>query len=328
MAPLVSALGVVVSLVLPPAAFVLLPGSAARLARASGERPSPAIAFGLAVGVLPLAALLGVLAIPLGGPLVAPVVALVFVSLPALAVVAGRTLGRSRSETSLLAGAVAGVGVLAVHLAFALADGREPGLALSEKLAALAPEMLAVYRKAGWSEASIEVVAEALVASQSVLATHLTGLLLAIAALYGVVLVYPFGRLAGFPLSVRPPAPPAGPESPGPESFSSYRLPIGVTAAFVPAGAIAALASGPLARAGLDVLIGLCVLFFCRGLAIIRALLDRGRFGLLIRVPVYLLALQMPIPLVLALGGLLDEFVDFRSRLGRKGDGADRDEAG
>jgi hypothetical protein len=66
------------------------------------------------------------------------------------------------------------------------------------------------------------------------------------------------------------------------------------------------------------VLIPLGVLFFLRGLAIIRALLDRGRVGLLIRAPVYVLAVQMPIPVLVAIGGLLDEFLDFRGRFPRR----------
>jgi hypothetical protein len=53
-------------------------------------------------------------------------------------------------------------------------------------------------------------------------------------------------------------------------------------------------------------------------MAIIRALLDRGRVGLLIRAPVYVLAVQMPIPVLVAIGGLLDEFLDFRARFPRR----------
>lgn len=312
LAPVLAALGAVLSLAIPPAAFVLLPGAAARLVRAAGDPPAPLVAFGTAAAAVPVAALLGLLAVPAGGPLVAPIAVLVFVSIPALGLVAARAFGRTRAEASILCGALTGIGLLSIHLGLALADGRDPGVTVAEKLAALAPSLLDVYRKAGWTEASIGMAADALVSMQQVLATHLTGLLLAVAALYGVLLVYPFGRLAGLT---------AG-------SFADYRLPVGFTAAFVPAGALAALASGSLARVGVDVLIGLSVLFFTRGLAIIRALLDRGRFGLLIRVPVYLLALQMPIPLLVALGGLLDEFVDIRLRMDRKGGGEDQDGAG
>jgi hypothetical protein len=62
-------------------------------------------------------------------------------------------------------------------------------------------------------------------------------------------------------------------------------------------------------------------LFFLRGLAIIRALLDRGRTGLVGRALVYMLVFQMPFPLLLALSGLLDEFVDVRTRLEKRGAG-------
>jgi hypothetical protein len=100
-------------------------------------------------------------------------------------------------------------------------------------------------------------------------------------------------------------------------SFSRFRTPLGAAALFVPAGLLAGLAGGDLRRPAVDILVPLAVLFFLRGLAIIRALLDRGRAGLLGRALVYALVFQMPFPFLLALGGLFDEFVDVRARLDR-----------
>ncbi|HYN41729.1 MAG TPA: DUF2232 domain-containing protein, partial [Thermoanaerobaculia bacterium] len=138
-------------------------------------------------------------------------------------------------------------------------------------------------------------------------AWHLPGLVLAFCAMHAALLVYAFGRRAGLE---------EAPLAPG--SFATFRTPLAAAAAFIPAGAIAALADGLAVRAAVTLLIPLGVLFFLRGMAIIRALLDRGRVGLLIRAPVYVLAVQMPIPVVVAIGGLLDEFLDFRGRFLRK----------
>ncbi len=141
---------------------------------------------------------------------------------------------------------------------------------------------------------------------RDLVAWHLPGLVLAACAIHAALLVYAFGRRAGLE---------EAPLEPG--SFATFRTPLAAAAAFIPAGALAALADGLAARAAVVILIPLGTLFFLRGMAIIRALLDRGRVGLLIRAPVYVLAVQMPIPVLVAIGGLLDEFLDFRGRFSR-----------
>ena len=309
LAPVVSGLGAAVSLLLPPAAPLFLPGAAARVARAAFRSRRIVWAFPLAAAVVPCASLFGLIGGG-AGALLSPLVALVFVSLPALALVAGARDGRRRDELALLVGAVTAIGLLSVLLGFSI-SGTDPGAALAARVDQLLPELIAAYRKSGWSESTIEAATSALGVFHRVLAGHLVGIVLSAAALYGALVVYPFGRLSG--LAERDVAP---------GGFASFRTPVAVTAAFVPAGAVAALGSGVAARAAVDVLAVLAVLFFLRGLAIIRALLDRGRAGLLIRVPVYVLALQMPIPLLVAFGGLLDEFFDFRRKFGGGSAGA------
>jgi hypothetical protein len=91
----------------------------------------------------------------------------------------------------------------------------------------------------------------------------------------------------------------------------------------VPAGLLAAVGGASLRRPAVDLLLPLGVLFFLRGLAIIRALLDRGRAGLVGRALVYVLVFQMPFPLLLALSGLFDEFVDVRTWLEKRGHGGE-----
>lgn len=267
---------------------------------------SPAAVFPLAAAVLPFATAFGLLGGGTGA-ILAATCALAFVALPAVGLVAGATRGRRREELVWLSAALSGVGVLGAILAVTLVEGVDPGALLALKLDALRPELLDFYRKAGWTEETLSATGAAFDRMRDLVAWQLPGLVLAGSAIHAAILVYAFGRRAGLD---------EAPLAPG--SFATFRTPLAVAAAFVPAGALAALADGLAARAAITVLIPLCTLFFLRGMAIIRALLDRGRVGLLIRAPVYVLAVQMPIPVLVAIGGLLDEFLDFRERFSRK----------
>jgi hypothetical protein len=267
---------------------------------------SPAAAFPLAVAVLPFATAFGLLGGGTGAVLAASC-ALAFVSLPALGLVAGATPGRRREELVWLTAALSGIGVLGALLAITLSEGVDPGALVALKLDALRPELLGFYRSHGWSEETLVATGAAFDRVRNLVAWQLPGLVLGGCVLHGALLVYAFGRRAGLEEASLP----AG-------SFATFRTPLAVAAAFIPAGVVAALAGGLAARAAVTVLIPLGVLFFLRGMAIIRALLDRGRVGLLIRAPVYVLAVQMPIPVFVAIGGLLDEFLDFRGRFSRK----------
>ena len=267
---------------------------------------SPAAVFPLAAAVLPFATAFGLLGGGTGA-ILAATCALAFVALPALGLVAGATAGRRREELVWLSAALSGVGVLGAILAVTLVEGVDPGALLAHKFDALRPELLDFYRKNGWTEETLSATGSAFDRMRDLVARQLPGLVLAGSAIHAALLVYAFGRRAGLD---------EAPLAPG--SFATFRTPLAAAAAFIPAGALAALTDGPAARAAVTVLIPLGTLFFLRGMAIIRALLDRGRVGLLIRAPVYVLAVQMPIPVVVAIGGLLDEFLDFRGRFLRK----------
>jgi hypothetical protein len=306
LAPPLAGLAAALSAVLPPVAPFLLPSAAARLARAGRQMRSPAGAFPLAAAVLPFATAFGLLGGGVGA-VAAATCALAFVALPALGLVAGATPGRRREELAWLTAALAGIGALGALLALTVALEADPGALLARSLDAVRPELLDFYRKAGWSAETLEATGSAFDRMRDVVAWQLPGLVLAGCVLHGALLVYAFGRRAGLD---------EAPLEPG--SFATFRTPLAAAAAFVPAGALAALAGGGFGRAATTVLIPLGVLFFLRGLAIIRALLDRGRVGLLIRAPVYVLAVQMPIPVLVAIGGLLDEFLDFRGRFPRR----------
>jgi hypothetical protein len=305
LAPLLAGLSAAIAVVLPPLAPYLLPSAAARLARAGRELGSPAAALPLAAAVLPFATAFGLLGGG-GGALLAAICGLAFVSLPALGLVAGATGGRRREELVWLSAALSGLGALGAVLAFTLAEGVDPGAVLAGGLDALRPELIDFYRKAGWTEEALAATGAAFDRMRDLGVWQLPGLVLAGCVLHAALFVYAFGRRAGLEDS---------PVEPG--SFATFRTPLVAAVAFVPAGALAALAHGALSRAAVTVLIPLGVLFFLRGMAIIRALLDRGRAGLLIRAPVYVLAVQMPIPVLVAIGGLLDEFLDFRGRFPR-----------
>ena len=148
-------------------------------------------------------------------------------------------------------------------------------------------------------------------ATRWVLAAHLPGILLAAAILFGALVVYPFGSALS--------AAAADPGLAAP--FSGFSTPQAAAVAFVPLGLLAALGPGEAGLVATDLLVALAALFFLRGMAIIRSLLGRGAIGLPGRVLVYFLVLQMPVPALVALGGLFDEFFDFR-RIGLPKEGA------
>ena len=309
LAPAGAGLSAALSLLVPVAAPLLLPFAAARLARTwRAERPEW-MPLSAALSV-PAALLLGFL-VPPSGPWLAPATALAAVVLPAFAVTAAGRDGRRADLVSLAAGAATGAGGLAVLLGAALATGREPGILLSERIGRSLPQIFQMYRSAGLGESSIATLAQFFEGVRAVIARQTVGLVLGASFLYGAFVVYAQGRRIGL-------ASPDVQEAP----FSRFRTPVVAAIAFVPLGAAGALGPPALSRTAIDLLVPLGVLFFLRGLAIIRALLDRGAVGLLGRSLVYVLVVQMPFPAVVALGGLFDEFFDFRSRLAAPREGA------
>ena len=295
----------------PPFGLVLAPHAAARLGRAALESQRLATGFVLPALSVPIALLLGALLVP-EGALVAAVLAITLVALPAAALFAAARDGRRRDDVLLVVFALTGIGGLAALLGVSVATGRDPGFLLASRWAALVPEMLANYRTSGWSESSLATVARLFEFGRVLVEEQLAGLVLAAAVLHAALVVYGFARGAGLAEADWSEA-----------SFSRFRTPLAAAAAFVPAGLLAAVGGAELRRPAVDLLLPLGVLFFLRGLAIIRALLDRGRAGLVGRALVYVLVFQMPFPLLLALSGLFDEFVDVRTRLEKRGPGGE-----
>ena len=295
----------------PPFGLVLAPHAAARLGRAALESQRLATGFVLPALTIPIALLVGGLLVP-EGAVVAAVLAIVLVALPAVALFAAARDGRRRDDVLLVVFALTGIGGLAALLGVSLATGRDAGATLASRWATLVPEMLATYRSSGWGESSVATVARLFEFGRVLVEEQLAGLVLAAAVLHAALVVYGFARGAGLA------------EADWSEpSFSRFRTPLAAAAAFVPAGLLAAVGGASLRRPAVDLLLPLGVLFFLRGLAIIRALLDRGRAGLVGRALVYVLVFQMPFPLLLALSGLFDEFVDVRTWLEKRGPGGE-----
>jgi hypothetical protein len=289
----------------PPFGVVLLPFAAGRLGVAALSTEGVAWGFLLPACAPPVALVLGALLAP-GAAAPAFVLAAAFVALPAAALYVTGQGGFRRDHALLAVFAVTGVGSLAALLGMDLATGQDPGATAAARWAAAVPEMLASYRSSGWGESSLAAAARIFEILRVALRDQLPGLVLAAAMSHAAIVVYGFARASGL----------AGAEWSEP-SFSRFRTPLAAAALFVPAGLLAAIGGPDVRRPAVDVLLPLSVLFFLRGLAIIRALLDRGRAGLVGRALVYALVFQMPFPFLLALGGLFDEFVDVRARLDR-----------
>ncbi len=280
-----------------------MPLSAARLARTGAALRGTGIAavFLCALSV-PFAFLFGRLGGSTGSVL-APALVLASAALPALGLLASARDVRRLDLVSIAVGAVTGISVLAILVGIGMASGQDAGEVLARRLDSSLPELLASYRTSGLNDASVSAL-QGLFAGSTWLVRHqLPGLVLLISFLYGALVTYPVGRMAGVP---------TWDVSAG--RFPEYRTPLAAVLVFIPAGLLAAVGPEPIREAAVDLLLPLCGLFFLRGLAIIRTFLDRGGIGLIGRALVWALVLQMPVPVVVALGGLFDEFFGFRER--------------
>jgi len=100
--------------------------------------------------------------------------------------------------------------------------------------------------------------------------------------------------------------------------FSRFRLPPGLAAVFVLAGAAAAAFRGPVRSAAVDVLAPVMVLYFLGGLSIIAYFARRWfRTGVL-RAATYVMASWFPFSAGTAILGLFDWYFDFRKRAERQ----------
>ncbi len=303
--PLWAGLSASLGVGLPFLAPLLLPLGTSRLVRASLALPSLWQRFAVAA-LTPFTAFVTGLFVMPGGSWITAIVATAFVALPAAAMVAGAAPGRRRDDLLLLVAALTGVGALAILLGTGLATGNDPGGLLAARFQATVPEMITTYRSLGWSESSLATLGRVFDLFRHLLSEQLPGAVLATCVVYAAVLVYPAGRLAGLPI-----------ESLASPLFSQLSTPLAAAVAFVPLGLVTALGPPGLRQVAVDLLLPLGFLFFLRGLAIIRVLLDRGGAGVIGRTLVYVLVAQMPFPLLLALGGLFDEFFNIRGRLDR-----------
>jgi hypothetical protein len=253
---------------------------------------------------VPVALLFGALLVPSGAPASA-ILATALFALPALALLAAARDGRRRDSLVLVVAAASGIGLLAVLLGFSV-GGTDPGSWAAARLTEKVPEIAAYYRSSGWEESAIEAALRLVSLATGLISGQLPGLVLAGTVFFAAFVVYPLGRLWN-----------VGAHSISEPSFARFSTPLGAAVAFIPAGLAAAVGPGAVRVAAVDVLLPLLALFFLRGLAIIRALLDRGRAGPILRALVYVVVLQVPLPFALALGGLLDEFLDVRGRVER-----------
>ncbi len=296
------ALSSFLALVISPLAPLILPLAAARVTRSVRIlAPRPGGAGVVAAFALPMAYLLGAIT---SGSAATLVVALVFVLAPAAALSAESLIPRDR--LALLVSAQAALAALGILLFSLVVLDVDPGLAYAVQNDALTKDSLALMRASGWAEVNIDALQQVFRLQARLVSVAFPGLVVAFLAAYGPLLVYAFERFwAAEPRPV--------------DGFPAFRTPFFLAVAFVPAGAVFALGAESAGMAALNVLVPLAVLFFVRGLAIIRALLDRARLGVVWRALAYLFAFQAS-PLV-TLGGLLDEFLDFRSRFAEREEG-------
>ena len=304
-APLFCGASAAFVLFLPFLAPFLLPMSAGRLIRAGEGTGNPDLwAFAAAVLTVPVSFLFGAALVP-GGTAMAPSVALITMSLPALSVRTAARQNRRTTDVTVVCSAIVGVLILGLVLALELGSDQYIGTLWGEAIADFGTRALQFYRTSGFSESAISSLENAIGYAVRAVTVAGPGIALAAGVLYAAFVVYtvPFPLIPS--LSVSEPA------------FSEFRLPTAAAILFVGLGVSATLTRGPSRQAALWLLIPLLALFFLQGLAIIRALLDKWSSGAIVRILVFALVLQMPLPGLVALFGLADEFFDFRDRFTR-----------
>ena len=184
--------------------------------------------------------------------------------------------------------------------------GRDPGPWLAARFDEKVPEILAFYRTSGWEESAVEAAGRIFHMMASAFSEQLPGLVLAAAVLFGGVVVYSLRpALGGRVPRPRGAVVRALPDPPrrrrGLHPGRSRRGPRG--------------GSRPPGGRGRDP--SPRRLVFSAGPRHNPRSSRPGRAGLFLRALVWVVVFQMPLPLVLALGGILDEFLDVRGRVER-----------
>ena len=272
-----------------PVGLIVAPLAAIPVLRFAGGGRSSLLVWGPAVGFLVLVSALG------GGFLSLAVLGayLVVVVLPAVSVEAWQRYrwseGRWAAVTTLTFCAL----LVTVGIVVSIPDGPVAVLLDGVKKAALEAEELYISMGIGRGE-----VQRAMDRAEIVLAWTIPSL----ATMYVVAILF----------WVRPRLPVLGFRVPV-GAFEAYRSDEWLPAVFTTTGLATVLASGTARWVALNLLLTVLALYFIHGLAIIRAHLARwiGR-GWLVRWGVAFVALQMPLPAVVALLGLVDAFRPLR----------------
>ncbi len=272
-----------------PVGFIVAPLALIPVLRYSSGGRSSILVWGPVVGFLALLSISGV-----GFLALAVLVAyLAIVVLPTVSVEAWQRFGWSEGRWAAVTTLVLCVLLVGVGTVISLPDG--PVKALMEWVTNAAQDAEELYISMGLGRGEVQLAMDR---AQAVLAWTLPSLV----TMYVVAILFwirPRLPVLGFQV-------PAGP-------FESYRSDEWLPAVFASAGLGTVLASGTVRWVALNILLTVLALYFIHGLAIIRAHLARwiGR-GWLVRWGVGLLALQMPLPAVVALLGLVDAFRPLR----------------
>jgi len=300
-----SALFFTAFLTVPLAGAAGLPLAAVPLVRVSHRG-------GLAAGTLAAgisAAILFGVALAAGGTSAAVAFVALAVAVMGLPVLfAGRIRSGADPSRAYLGLVTAGAILLAGGLFALPAAGQPPmGAELSSAFDAMIPSALESYRKAGADATSLERVRTTLVAARDFTTRYWMGL---------VGASWVLGAAIGFYGGARAARPAPSAEA---TRFERLRIPAGVAALFVAAGAGFALSPDGGRTAAGDVLLFLAALYFVAGLSIICHFARRWFRARILRFGLYVLVAYFPMNVGVALLGLFDWYANFRRR-GEKGE--------
>lgn len=214
-------------------------------------------------------------------------------------------LRRGNGGARSIAGAVAGVTILAIVTAAAcsLASGIDLNRMVQTGIAASIKQTAALYQKGGLSSEDLSAVNEALKQSGVFIGTAYPALMILLMVAFAGVNLSLLGRNTG-----RLPEPPAI------GRFSGYRTPDHLVWLLIASGFCLLLEQPGLFQAALNILIVTLGLYFIQGLAIITSFFDRLKLSALMRGIFYLLlAVQPYLAVGVALLGLFDLWFNFRT---------------
>ena len=214
-------------------------------------------------------------------------------------------LRRGEGGGRSIAGAVAGVGLLAVAAAaaFSLWGGVNLNAVIRKGITASIAQTAALYQKAGLSGAELATVQEALKQSGLLIGTIYPALMILLAIVIAGVNVSLLRRSSGRLL-----------EPPTLGTFSEYRNPDHLVWLVIASGFALLLDEPVVFLVALNILVVTLSLYFIQGLAIIVGFFDRYAVSPLMRGFFYvLLALQPYLLIGIALFGLFDLWFNFRT---------------